>query len=179
MGNTTKKTFLTKASDIYGQGYRNLLARKLQEIDFGVPSGMPYRFFVNKEKKTVAVLSCYGARAVVKPFEGDEFDVYTGVVMALWKILTKVPYYKVRELINAINPNGDSDAETTRLITLMVEGMTGISKENILADYSKACEAQKTNPHFDVNIVLEGTELEKIAKNVFNHLYCEEEDEWA
>ena len=116
MGNKTKKAFVERAFDLYAQAHYGIARLKALEI-LGPyeDGGMNYRIFVNEKKETVAIVLEAGDRAVVKPFHddknpgnGDKFDVYTGVIMGLWKLLTGVPSYKVHELVSEIVPKKEN-----------------------------------------------------------------------
>ena len=159
-----KKPFAVKAADLVETGYRNFIFQKGNELLFGEWNGLHYRVFVNEEKQTIAVVSELGERAVVKPSEGDKFDVYTGVIMALYKLVIGVSSRKVRELVAAVVPDGDTDAIAERLIMLVTEGACGICKDDVMALYKDTKEAAKGgNPHFDLVIKLGTNRTEDVA----------------
>lgn len=174
MGNKTKKAFVERAFNLYAQAHYGIARLKALEI-LGPyeDGGMNYRIFVNEKKETVAIVLEAGDRAVVKPFHddknpgnGDKFDVYTGVIMGLWKLLTGVPSYKVHELMTEIVPEECADAATTNLIKTVVENVTGIDKESFITAYEEAKKENAQNPYMDVVLGLRGDEIEQFAQNI-------------
>lgn len=175
MANKTKKTFAERSAETWLTVFQTLGQKKVVELMLAdEDEGAHYRFYINEKKETVVLLSEFGGREIVKPYHGagaandDKFDVYTGVMMALWKALTEVPTYKVHQLIAEIAPAECADAAATNLIIKLVEDVTGLKKEYILAEYAKAKETNPKNPCMEVSFFLKGNELLGLANTYFD-----------
>lgn len=124
---------------ITGDIIKGLTVSDLVENIYGDDYLGGWVFYVNeKQGVTVVRNEAINRKCVIRLSEGDKFDVYTGVCIGLFRLLTGIPYWRLNRLISQFAPCDAEHDSTAKFICAFIHDALGIDRKWVEDEYALA-----------------------------------------